>query len=294
MVCPLVVTVTGPDTVLIDGVVATQYDLQKIDAIAKTYAKNVVLQVRVRTPVQIQIATVIAELNRTAMNQLGVSYGGLEPGNIGTNSSAITPFVFNFGLVNGDTALQILVARLQLLEQRNAAKTLANPRLSVLEGQTARLLVGGQVPIPTVSTNGQTTVTFYPFGVKLEFKPIVQPDTPITLDMLTEVSNLDFANSVTATGFSYPTIDTRRVETVVSLRPGEFLAIGGLLQRTDSKLVQKIPILGDIPILGALFRSTSFQRGESELVIFVTPNIVTPTTSIPALPQAPSPDTLNP
>ena len=291
---PVVVTATGPDTVLIDGVVATQYDLQKIDSIAKTYAKNVVLQVRVRTPVQIQIATVIAELNRTAMNQLGVSYGGLEPGNIGTNSSAITPFVFNFGLVNGDTALQILVARLSLLEQRNAAKTLANPRLSVLEGQTARLLVGGQVPIPTVSTNGQTTVTFYPFGVKLEFKPIVQPDTPITLDMLTEVSNLDFANSVTATGFSYPTIDTRRVETVVSLRPGEFLAIGGLLQRTDSKLVQKIPILGDIPILGALFRSTSFQRGESELVIFVTPNIVTPTTSIPALPQTPSPDTLNP
>ena len=128
----------------------------------------------------------------------------------------------------------------------------------------------------------------------MEFKPVVQPDTPITLDMLTEVSNLDFANSVTATGFSYPTIDTRRVETVVSLRPGEFLAIGGLLQRTDSKLVQKIPILGDIPILGALFRSTNFQRGESELVIFVTPNIVTPTTSIPALPQAPSPDTLNP
>ena len=89
---PVVVSATGPDTVLIDGVVSTQYDVQKIDAIAKTYAKNVVLQVRVRTPVQIQIATVIAEINRTALNQLGVSYGGLEPSNIGTNSSAVTPF----------------------------------------------------------------------------------------------------------------------------------------------------------------------------------------------------------
>jgi pilus assembly protein CpaC len=291
---PVVVTATGPDTVRIDGVVATQYDLQKIDAIAKSYAKNVVLEVRVSAPVQIQIATIVAEINRTAMNQLGLSYGGLEPSNLGVNSSAFTPFVFNFGLVNGDVALQILVARLQLLEQRNAARTLANPRLTVAEGQTARLLVGGQVPIPTVTTNGQTTVTFYPFGVRLEFKPVVQPDTPITMDMLTEVSNLDFANSVTASGFSYPTIDTRRVETVVSLRPGEFLAIGGLISQTNSKLVSKIPILGDIPILGALFRSTNFQRGESELVVFVTPTIVTPTTTQPQLPQAPNPDTLNP
>ena len=287
---PLVITATSADSVRIEGVVATQYDLQKIDTIAKGYAKNVVLMVRVRTPVQVQIATIVAEINRNALSDLGVQYGGGDAVN-----GLTTPGLFNFGYVtNGNIALQLLTARLHLLETRNAAKTLANPRLVVLEGQTSKLLVGGEVPIPQAGPLGVPTVTYKEFGIRLEFKPIVQPDEPIKLDLATEVSNLDFANAVTIGGFSVPTIKTRRVQTVVSLRPGEYLAIGGLIQREDTKVVSKIPFLGDIPILGWLFRSESFAKGETELVIFVSPSLVTPTGETPVLPQTPNPDTLSP
>jgi Flp pilus assembly secretin CpaC len=292
---PVVVTASGPDTVRIEGVVPTQYDLQKIDMVAKTYAKNVSLLVRVRAPVQVQITTIVAEINRTAMNNLGVEWGGNDPGNPNMLPLLATPGEFNFGYLPGaNIALQFLVARLHLLETRNAARTLANPRLVVLEGQTSRLLVGGQVPIPEVGAFGQTTVTFKEFGVRLEFKPVVRPDEPITLDLLTEVSELDFSQAIMTNGFTIPTIRTRRVQTVVSMRPGEYLAIGGLIQRIDSKVISKVPVLGDIPILGALFRSTNFQRGETEMVVFVSPSIVTPTSNQPELPQTPNPDNFNP
>jgi Flp pilus assembly secretin CpaC len=288
------VTVTSPDTVRIDGVVETGYDQAKVESTAKTYFKNVTMTVRVHNPVEIQIATVVVEINRTALNDIGVRYGG--------GSTTIpflgTPGIFDFGLFTAPnvaaTALQTLIGEIHFLEQRNAARTLANPRLVVMEGQAAKLLVGGQVPIPTVTTNGQTTITFQEFGVRLEFKPSFQPGAPITMNLLTEVSNLDFANAIIANGFTIPTITTRRAETVVAMEPGQFLVIGGLIQNSNSKVVNKLPILGDIPILGELFRSTTFQKGESELVIFVAPSIVRPGTTPPPVPSLPNPDDLNP
>jgi pilus assembly protein CpaC len=291
---PVTVTVTSPDTVRIDGVVETQYDQAKVESIAKTYFKNVVMMVRVRNPVEIQIATVVAEINRTAMNDLGVRYGG------GSTTSPFlgTPGIFDFGLFTApnvaSTALETLIGEIHFLETRNAARTLANPRLVVLDGQSAKLLVGGEVPIPTVTTNGQTTITYQEFGVRLEFKPTVQPGAPINLNVLTEVSNLDFANAIVANGFTIPTIDTRRAETDVAMEPGQFLAIGGLIQNTDSKVVSKLPILGDLPVIGQLFRSTTFQKGESELVIFVAPTIVRPASTPPPLPPLQDPEQLNP
>ncbi len=289
---PVTVSAANADTVRVEGTVATRYELQQVETIAKAYAKNVLLLVRVREPVQIQIQTIVAEIDRTALNQLGVQYGSATDV-LGTN---LTPYIFNIGYSpsNGGTTLAVLVARLQLLEQRNAARTLSNPRLVVAEGGSSKLLVGGEIPVPTVSSLGATNVTFQPFGVRLEFKPVYRPDEPIALDLLTEVSTLDFANAVVANGFTIPALKVRRVETVVNMRPGDFLAIGGLLARDDSKVINKIPILGDIPILGALFRSTSFTKGESELVIFVSPTIVTPTKEPPQTPEVPNPETLNP
>jgi pilus assembly protein CpaC len=288
------VIVTAPDTVRVDGTAETGYDIAKIDAIAKTYFKTVVMTVRVLNPVEIQIATVVAEINRTALNDLGVRWGG------GSTSAPFlgTPGLFDFGLLQspGITAnpLQTLVAEIHFLETRNAARTLANPRLVVIDGQAAKLLVGGEVPIPIVNTNGQTSIEFKEFGVRLEFKPSVQPGAPINLNLLTEVSNLDFSNAITANGFNIPSLRTRRAETVVAMLPGQFLAIGGLIQNTDSKVVSKLPVLGDIPILGQLFRSTTFQKGESELVIFVAPTIVRPQSTPPPSPALPNPEELNP
>jgi pilus assembly protein CpaC len=292
------VTVASPDTVRIDGVVETGYERAAVESIAKTYFKNAVVMVRVRNPVEIQIATVVAEINRSALNDIGIRYGGGTTTSTSTTPTLGSPGLFNFGLFTAPgeiaTALQTLIAEIHALEQRNAARTLANPRLVVMDGQAAKLLVGGEVPIPTVSQNGQTTVTFKEFGVRLEFKPEVQPGAPINLNLLTEVSSLDFANAIVANGFTIPTIRSRRAETVVAMEPGQFLAIGGLIQNTDSKVVTKVPILGDIPVLGELFRSTTFQRGESELVIFVVPNIVRPSSTPPPTPPMPNPEDLNP
>jgi len=291
---PVTVTVTSPDTVRIDGVVETQYDQAKIESIAKTYFKNVVMTVRVHNPVEIQIATVVAEINRTALNDLGVQYGG------GSTASPFlgTPGVVNFGLFTAPNAvateLDTLISQLHYLQTRNAARILTNPRLVVMDGHSAKMLVGGEIPIPTVTTNGQTTITYQEFGVKLEFKPIAEPGAPINLDLLTEVSSLDFADAIVANGFRIPALQTRRAETVVAMEPGQFLAIGGLIQNTDSKVITKLPILGDIPILGELFRSTTFQKGESELVIFVAPSIVRPASTPPPLPETPDPEQLNP
>ncbi len=284
---PVVVKVINKDTVLIEGTVANRSELSRLEAIAKALAKNAVLLVRMRDPVQIQVDTVFAEIDRQALKQMGVEWGG------GNATDLLTdPFAFHFGNLNQDwpvTPLQLLVARLTLLESRGLSRTLANPRLSVLEGRPALLHVGGEIPIPVLTGTGTVSIEFKKFGVQLEFKALIEASEPMIVDVKTEVSSLDFANAIIAAGFRIPTIKTRRVETVVSMRPGEFLALGGLIQRDESRTVQQVPVLGDIPVLGALFRSVRFQRGETELVIFLSPSIVKPSTQRPQIPDSESP-----
>lgn len=289
---PVVVKVIDKDTVLIEGTVANQLEFRHLEAVAKAFVKNVVLLVRMREPMQIQVTTFFAEIDRQALRQIGVEWGGAVTGGA-PGTISIDPFTFHFGNLGQawpTTALQLLIARLTLLESRGLSRTLANPRLVVLEGRPAKLLVGGEVPIPILGPQGQVTILFKEFGVRMELKTIVEAGEAMTLDLKTEVSSLDFANAIIAAGFRIPTIKSRRVETVLSMRPGEFLVMGGLIQRVESQTVQQIPLLGDIPILGVLFRSTRFQRGETELVIFVSPAIVRPTREAPPLPQPePSP-----
>jgi pilus assembly protein CpaC len=279
---PVVVKVVADDVVLIEGTVANQTELTRLEAIAKALAKNVVLLVRMREPLQFQVATVFAELNKTALQQMGVDWGG------GNATDLLTdPYVFHFGNLNQAwplTPMQLLVARLRLLESKGLSRTLSNPRLVVLEGQNAKLHVGGELPIPIVTATGAVSISFKEFGIRLEFKA-VGGTGPMTVDFKAEASALDFANAITAAGFRIPTIRTRKVESIVSLRPGEFLVTGGLVQREESRNIQQIPVLGSIPVLGALFRSQQFTRGETELVIFISPSIVTPTRERPQEPQ---------
>jgi Flp pilus assembly secretin CpaC len=279
---PVVARVISEDTVLVEGTVATETELKRVEAIAKAFARNVVLLVRVRSPMQIQVDAYVAEVDRQALREMGVDWGG---GNI--TDLLTDPFAFHFGNLGQEwptTPLQLLVARLRLLEARGASRTLANPRVVVLEGRPAKLLIGGEVPIPVLTPLG-LSVAFKEFGVRLEFKAIAEAGEPMTLDLKTEVSSLDFTNAIVAAGITIPTIRSRRVESVVSMRPGEFLVLGGLIQRDESQTVQKVPILGDIPIFGALFRSVRFQRGETELVIFVSPSVVAPTREQPKQPE---------
>jgi len=166
------------------------------------------------------------------------------------------------------------------LKENGLVKVLAEPTLITLSGKEAKFLAGGEFPIPVPQSTGGagTTVTieYKPFGVGLAFTPVVLSNNKINMQVAPEVSELDFSTGTSAAGFPVPAITTRRVATTVELADGQSFAIAGLLSDNVREVVDKFPVLGDIPVLGALFRSTSYQKRESELIIIVTPHLVKP------------------
>jgi len=207
---------------------------------------------------------------------------GLNPG--GTTLDPITgSFGVIRGIFNGVFGLSVDAA-LDALEEKGLSKTLAEPTLIALSGETASFLAGGEFPIPVVQSGGgggqdgnnAVTVEFKPFGVSLGFTPTVLSDKVINLVVEPEVSSIDQAASINIGGLQIPGLQTRRASTVLELRDGESFAIAGLLQRDFSTTVNQVPLLGSIPIIGSLFRSSSFQKGETELLIIVTPRLVAP------------------
>lgn len=162
------------------------------------------------------------------------------------------------------------------LKENGLIKILAEPTLVTLSGQEARFLAGGEFPVPVPQDQNVITITYKPFGVGLSFTPTVLSDDKISMRVAPEVSDLDFSTAVVLQGFVVPGLTTRRASTVIELANGQSFAIAGLLRETVREAVAKFPVLGDIPILGALFRSTSFQKNETELIIIVTPHLVKP------------------
>ena len=161
------------------------------------------------------------------------------------------------------------------LEEEGVLSVLAEPNLTALSGEQAKFLAGGEYPIPTLD-DGEVVIDYKEFGVSLEFMPTVLDDKKINLKVKPEVSELSSSGAITLNGFNIPALSTRRAETTVELGSGQSFAIAGLLQNTMTRDLGKIPGLGDLPILGALFQSDRFQRRETELVIIVTPYIVRP------------------
>jgi pilus assembly protein CpaC len=166
------------------------------------------------------------------------------------------------------------------LKEEGLLKVLAEPTLITLSGKAANFLAGGEfpVPVPQSSAAGGTTITieYKPFGVGLNFTPTVLSNKKINMLVAPEVSELDFSNALTTSGFVVPAITTRRVSTVIELADGQSFAIAGLLKDDVREIVSKFPLLGSIPVLGALFRSTSFRKNETELIVIVTPHLVKP------------------
>ena len=163
------------------------------------------------------------------------------------------------------------------LQENNVVTLLANPNICAADGTQASFLAGGEFPIPVVSgSSGMQTVTiqFKEYGMKLGFRPNVLDSSLIFLEMEAEVSNLDFENGVALSGFEIPSLSTRKTTTSVEIREGEYLVIGGLMSNKTAKSVSKIPVLGSIPVLGALFSSKKFQNDESELIIALSPKII--------------------
>jgi len=255
----------------------------------------------VKDLVQVQLLVRVAEVNRTRLRELGSSYayqgrpgvGGFAtgggPGDVSKVADGVLSGTFsslNLLLLGANATTMI-----RALQTQGALRALAEPNLIAMNGQEASFLAGGEFPVPIVQGNaGSTptvTIVFKEYGVRLNFKPTILDEDHIRLELEPEVSTLDFANGVRFNGFVIPGLRTRRAKTGVELRDGQSFALAGLLDNSESKSVSKVPGLGDIPILGNLFKSTQFQKNESELMFIVTAQIVKPVNrdDLPALPN---------
>ncbi len=179
-------------------------------------------------------------------------------------------------IFGGLTGTFFWTAFLDILKQNGLGRVLAEPNLVTTSGQEASFLAGGEFPIPVASGLGTTSIEYKKFGVGLIFTPTVLDNDKISLRINPEVSELDFSSQTTVVvqGFIVPALRVRRTTTVVEMKDGQTLAIAGLLSEQHRTVVNKFPLLGDLPVLGTLFRSSSFQKSETELVILVTPNLV--------------------
>jgi pilus assembly protein CpaC len=234
----------------------------------------------------VQVDVKVVELDKSAMDQVGLSFSGTNNGfNYGftsptatstTSSSAVSSA---FNLVMGHTSANgkhLWNGNLNLLTSDGMARVLAEPTLVALSGQSASFLAGGELPIPEPQGLGTTTITYKQFGIGLTVTPTVLGPDRIALKVAPEASDLDYADAVVLDGVSVPAITTRRADTTVELGDGETFVIGGLVSQSISSQVSKIPLLGDIPIIGAFFRDLSYSRQDKELVIMVTPHLVKP------------------
>jgi pilus assembly protein CpaC len=184
-------------------------------------------------------------------------------------------------------------AVIRALNQTGAFQSLAEPNLIAYNGQEASFLAGGEFPVPVVQgATGAVTIVFKEFGVRLNFTPTITNSGNIHMEVEPEVSSLDFANGLQIQGFNIPTLRSRRAKTEVELQDGQTFAIAGLIDNTMSENVNKFPILGDIPILGTFFRSKQAQQNRTELLVLVTPHVVQPSSTPPALPTG-EPETWN-
>lgn len=239
---------------------------------------------------QIQIDVMVLELARTAGLNLGVVAGGGEVTDVqnGVKKILFKPGEMMTGMANGvDPAsfspFDLVTARVEALARRGEAKLLARPTLVTSDGGTARFLAGGEVPIPVQQGLGQTSITWKEFGVKLECQPTITPDGRVAMTIKPEVSSLDFANGLKQAAFNVPALRSRRAETQVVLGQRETLMLGGLMSNENNHGWEQLPGLGDIPILGELFKSRRFQDAQTELAILVTPRLIAPTST----PEAP-------
>jgi pilus assembly protein CpaC len=292
-------------SVVISGAVSDPSIATQVDAVVQAAGFKTVnlLQSPVKSSTQVQLMVRVAEVSRNKMRELGTSYGyqaspgsggyinsGGGPSSLGDVTNGILSGTISSGLnlfIMGGNSLSFI----RTLQQTGALRALAEPNLIAMNGQEASFLAGGEFPIPVVqsgggSGNSNVTIIFKEYGVRLNFKPTIIDEDHIRLELEPEVSTLDFANGVRFDGFVIPALRTRRAKTGVELRDGQSFALAGLLDNNETQQLSKVPGLGDVPILGNLFRSKQFQKNESELMFIVTAQTVKPVNrdDLPRLP----------
>jgi pilus assembly protein CpaC len=262
-------------SVILSGSVSSSAAAGKAATIAETYAPGKVINMLgIGSAQQIMLEVRFAEVNRGTAKRLGISdfnFGSSDVvGDLGAPGLAPGSFTGRFVFPN-------LNFSFSALEQQGLIRTLAQPNIVALSGETANFLAGGEFPVPTgVAINGQIAIEFKQFGVGLAFTPTLLEDGIVNLVVSPEVSSLDPAAGIDLNGLRIPGLKVRRARTSVELRDGETFALAGLIQNDFRDTVNAVPLLGRIPIIGTLFRSTQFEKQETELVILVTPRVVRP------------------
>jgi pilus assembly protein CpaC len=307
------ITVTpSRSSVVLSGHVSTEDVSKRAAELASAYSKAVV-NVLTFGPVgaqEVLLQVRFAEVDRSALSQLGVNFistgagntigttgtgqfGGFGSQSISQTTGQTGPFSTNETVSN---VLNLFLFRpdvhfgavLEALETKNLLQILAEPNLIAINGKKASFLAGGQFPFPIVQPGAgftAVTISFKEFGVKLDFTPVIMPNGNIHLTVAPEVSALDFANALTISGFTVPALSTRKAETEFELQDGQSFVIAGLIDNRVTDIFNKIPGLGDIPILGNLFRSKSYQKSNSELMVLCTVKRVSASNEPPPPPK---------
>ncbi len=292
------------DRVMLRGKVENQYEHDIALKIAGLYTggdgSGVIDLLEMEHPSQIRLEAQIIEINSDYTKNLGIQYWSQTPGsNSSSGSSTGNPnndiTVGTAGLFYGGedfsssrkhggwlgSHIANVNVTLQALINEGKARILSRPSITTMSGKTANILIGGRIPIPVSDGNGNVSIDWHEYGVKLNIEPVVDSEDKITSKVHAEVSTLDYSHGVKIDSFSVPGIATREAESEVNVRSGMTMAIGGLINSEDAKIVSKIPLLGDLPIIGRFFRHTSNTRDKRELIILITPTLVADDTPAP-------------
>ncbi len=292
------------DRVMLRGKVENQYEHDTALKIAGLYTggdgSGVIDLLEMEHPSQIRLEAQIIEINSDYTKNLGIQYWSQTPGsNSNSGSSTGNPnnniTVGTAGLFYGGedfsstrkhggwlgSHVANVNVTLQALINEGKARILSRPSITTMSGKTANILIGGRIPIPVSDGNGNVSIDWHEYGVKLKIEPVVDSEDKITSKVHAEVSTLDYSHGVKIDSFSVPGIATREAESEVNVRSGMTMAIGGLINSEDAKIVSKIPLLGDLPIIGRFFRHTSNTRDKREVIILITPTLVADDTPVP-------------
>lgn len=288
----ITVTLTG-SSIILSGAVSDPITARRIRELAEATGVAVIDNIQAPAAQQVLLHVRFAEVRRSAVDRLAADLFGTDVGNIGdvvgsgatADVTTLSEGIVNLLLAGGTARLD---AAIRALRSSGEFRSLAEPNLITIDGQEATFLAGGEFPYPIVQPGAQTTavsIAFKEFGVRLRFTPTITNTGAIRLKVAPEVSSLDFANGLTVSGFQIPSLLARRAETEVEMRPGQHLAIAGLLDNTWSENLDKIPFLGDLPIIGTFFRARSNLQDRTELLVLITPHIVAPSDTSPTLPM---------
>ncbi|HEV7903644.1 MAG TPA: type II and III secretion system protein family protein [Pyrinomonadaceae bacterium] len=267
-------------SVVISGSVAQAHTSTQVEQVVKAAGFQTVnmLTSPAKNALQVQLSVRVAEVSRTKLRELGSAWASSNGGTSFSGTNSLASLFETANLMISNTGIGS-AAQIRALQTSGAIRSLAEPNVIAMSGQEASFLAGGEFPIPVIQSDGQrvnVTVVFKEYGVRLKFKPTIIDEDHIQMELEPEVSTIDFQNGVKFQGYLIPALKTRRAKTGIELRDGQSFALAGLLDNSESQTLSKVPGLGNIPILGALFKSKSFEKRETELVFFCTTNIVKP------------------